>query len=116
MDISSEVFASIAEDIMGRTNLGHEFSETSSKLIYNITDFRKAKYLFSKMDIDGSKVDRNNILRNEMLTSEKCENNAKNCVEKYKRIRPIHHLGLVCYFVILLVLEEYARIRPLSRI
>ena len=58
MDISSEVFAIIADDIMGCTNFGHEFSGTNSQLIYNITNFRKAKYLFSRMDNDGAKVDR----------------------------------------------------------
>ena len=42
MGIPWEVFASIGEDIMGRTNFGHKFSETNSQLIYNITNFRKA--------------------------------------------------------------------------
>ena len=73
MDMPSEVFASIGEDIMGRTNFGHEFSETNSQLIYNVNDFRKAKYLFLRMDIDGTDINKNNILKKQMQASERCE-------------------------------------------
>ena len=44
----SEVFTSMTQDIMGRTNFGREFSETNAYLIYNIIDLRKSKYLFFK--------------------------------------------------------------------
>lgn len=73
MDIPSEVFTSMAQDIMGRTNFGHEFSETNAYLIYNIIDLRKAKYLFSRMDIDGAEVDMSNILKKEMQAPERCQ-------------------------------------------
>ena len=49
--VPPEVFASISEEIMGQTNFGHQFSKTNSQIIYNITDFQKAKYLFSRMGI-----------------------------------------------------------------
>ena len=55
------------------TNFGHEFCRTNSQLIYNITNFRKAKYLFSRVDNDGTEVDRNNILKKEMQVPEWCE-------------------------------------------
>ena len=62
MDMPSEVLTSMTQDIMGRTNFGHELSEENAYLIYNIIDLRKAKYLFSRMDIDGAEVDMSNIL------------------------------------------------------
>ena len=46
-----------------RTNFGHEFSETNTQMLYKIIDLRKAKYLYTRMDIDGAEVDRENILK-----------------------------------------------------
>lgn len=58
---------------MGHSNFGHEFSETNSQLIYNITDFRKARYLFSKMGSDGTEINKDNILKKQMQAPERCE-------------------------------------------
>ena len=73
MDIPLQIFASIGEDLMGHSNFGHEFSETNSQLIYNITDFRKARYLFSKMGSDGTEINKDNILKKQMQAPERCE-------------------------------------------
>ena len=74
MDMPAEVFSSMSEDIMDRTNFGHESSETNTQVTYTIKDFRKAKYLFARMDIDGNEVDRNSILKKEFKNSlERCE-------------------------------------------
>ena len=64
VDMPEEVMECISKNILDRTNFGHEFSETNSQLFYKIIDFRKAKYLFRRMDIDGVEVDLQNILKN----------------------------------------------------
>ena len=64
VDMPKEVLECISKNILDRTNFGHEFSETNSQLFYKIIDFRKAKYLFRRMDIDGVEVELQNILKN----------------------------------------------------
>lgn len=60
--------------ILDRTNFGHEFSETNTQLFYKISDFRKAKYLFKRMDIDGTEADYENILKKQInREQERCE-------------------------------------------
>ena len=57
-----------------QTNFGHEFSETKAQLLYKISDFRKAKYLFKRMEIDWTEVDYENILKKQINRKrEKCE-------------------------------------------
>ena len=48
---------------MQRTNFGQRFRETNTQVVYEITDIRKAKYLFARMDLDGTEVDRSVILK-----------------------------------------------------
>lgn len=74
VDMPMEVFLGISKDILDRTNFGHEFSETNTKLLYKINDFRKARYLFMRMDIDGAEADRENILKKPLNSEmERCE-------------------------------------------
>ena len=74
MDMPSEVFSCLSEGIMQRTNFGHEFIESNTRLIFKIKDIRKAKYLFARMDIDGAEVDRNSLLKKKFQDSlERCE-------------------------------------------
>lgn len=74
VDMPIEVFLSISKDILDRTNFGHEFSETNTQLLYKINDFRKAKYLFKRMDIDGAEADLENILKKPLNSEmERCE-------------------------------------------
>lgn len=74
VDMPMEVFECISKDILDRTNFGHEFSETNTQMLYKIIDFRKAKYLFTRMDIDGAEVDRENILKKQLKRKmERCE-------------------------------------------
>ena len=57
-----------------QTYFGHEFSETNTQLFYKISDFRKAKYLFKRMDIDGTEVDYDDILKKQInCEQEWCE-------------------------------------------
>lgn len=63
VDMPMEVFECISKDILDWTNFGHEFSETNTQMFYKIIDFRKAKRLFTRMDIDGAEVDQENILK-----------------------------------------------------
>ena len=43
-------------------------------MFYKISDFRKAKYLFKRMDIDGTEVDYENILKKQInREQERCE-------------------------------------------
>ena len=61
VDVPMEVMECISKHILDRTNFGHEFRETNTQLFYKISDFRKAKHLFKRMDIDGTDVDYENI-------------------------------------------------------
>lgn len=74
VDMPKEVMECISKNILDRTNFGHEFSETNSQLFYKIIDFRKAKYLFRRMDIDGVEVELQNILKKQInREQERCE-------------------------------------------
>ncbi|KAM7447141.1 hypothetical protein ABFA07_004582 [Porites harrisoni] len=74
VDMPMEVMECISKHILDRTNFGHESCETNSQLYYKIIDFRKAKYLFRRMDIDGTEVDLENILQKKMNhEEERCE-------------------------------------------
>ena len=69
-----EVTDCITEFILNRNSFGHEFSETNNQLSYRIYDFRKAKYLFTRMNRDRAKVDRENILKKRLEREmERCE-------------------------------------------
>ena len=82
MDQPQEVFECISKDLMQRTSFGHRFRETNTQVVYKITDMRKARYLFARMDLDGAEVDpavifkrcmapvQNNLERCEVLVSE----------------------------------------------
>ena len=69
-----ETMECISKRILDQTNFGHEFSETNTQFFYKISDFRKAKYLFKRMDIDGTEVDYENILKKQInREQERCE-------------------------------------------
>ena len=46
MDIPLELFESISQDILQRTSFGQRYRETNTEIIFEISDVRKAKYLF----------------------------------------------------------------------
>ena len=48
MDIPLELFESISQDILQRTNFGQRYRETNTEIIFEISDVRKAKYLFGE--------------------------------------------------------------------
>ena len=74
VDMPMEVLLGISKDILDRTNFGHEFSETNTQQFYKINDFRKALYLFKRMDIDGAEAERENILKKPLNSEmERCE-------------------------------------------
>ena len=77
MDMPQEVFECISKDLMQRTSFGQRFRETNTQLVYEITDMRKAKYLFTRMDLDGTDVDPPVILKKQMApvqnSLERCE-------------------------------------------
>ena len=77
MDMPQEVFECISKDLMQRTSFGQRFRETNTQLVYEITDMRKAKYLFARMDLDGTEVDPAVILKKQMApvqnSLERCE-------------------------------------------
>ena len=59
---------------MQRTSFGQRFRETNTQVVYEITDIRKAKYLFARMDLDRTEVDRSVILK-------RCMTPAQNSLE-----------------------------------
>ena len=63
MDMPSEVFSCLSEGIIQRSNFGHKFIESNTRLIFKIKDIRKANYLFARMDIDGAEVDGSSLLK-----------------------------------------------------
>ena len=77
IDMPQEVFECISKDLMQRTSFGQRFRETNTQVVYEITDIRKAKYLFARMDLDGTEVDRSVILKRCMApvqnSLERCE-------------------------------------------
>ena len=77
MDMPQEVFECISKDLMQRTSFGQRFRETNTQLLFEITDMRKAKYLFARMDLDGTEVDPAVILKKQMApvqnSLERCE-------------------------------------------
>ena len=77
MDMPQEVFECISKDLMQRTSFGQRFRETNTQVVYEITDMRKAKYLFARMDLDGTEVDPDVILKRRMApvqnSLERCE-------------------------------------------
>lgn len=76
MDMPLELFDCISKDILQRTSFGQRYRETRTETVYEITDLRKAKFLFGRMDLDGSDVDRGVILKKCMALSnslERCE-------------------------------------------
>ena len=82
MAMPREAFECISKDLLQRTSFGQRFKETNTQVVYEITDIRKAKYLFARMDLDGAEVDRaviskrcmaplqNSLERCEVLVSE----------------------------------------------
>ena len=48
MDIPLELFESISQDILQRTSFGQRYRETNTEIIFEISDLRKAKYLFAE--------------------------------------------------------------------
>ena len=74
VDMPMVVMDCITEFILNRNSFGHKFSETNNQLSYRIYDFRKAKYLFTRMNPDRAKVDRENILKKRLEREmERCE-------------------------------------------
>ena len=77
MDIPLELSESISQDILQRTSFGQRYRETNTEIIFEVTDLRKAKYLFGRMDLDGFEVDPADILKKRTSTSsnnfERCE-------------------------------------------
>ena len=77
IDMPQEVFECISKDLMQRTSFGQRFRETNTQVVYEITDIRKANYLFARMDLDGTEVDRSVILKRCMApvqnSLERCE-------------------------------------------
>ena len=63
MDMLQEVFECISKDLMQRTSFGQWFRETNTQVVYEITDMRKAKYLFARTDLDSTEVDPDMILK-----------------------------------------------------
>jgi len=63
MDMLQDVFECISKDLMQHTSFGLRFRETDIQVVYEITDIRKAKYLFARMDLDGAEVDRAVIVK-----------------------------------------------------
>ena len=63
MDMPQEVCECISKDLMQRTSFGQRFRETNTQVVYEITDMRKAKYLFVRMDLDGTEVDSDVFLK-----------------------------------------------------
>ena len=57
MDMLEELFSCIAKNIIDRTNFGHQRNEKNSTIVHDIVDIRKAKYLFTRMDLHGIGVD-----------------------------------------------------------
>ena len=51
---------------MQRTSFSQRFRETNTQVVYEITGMRKAKYLFARMDLDGTEVDPDVILKRRM--------------------------------------------------
>ena len=76
MDMPQEVFKCISKDLMQRTSFGPQFRETNTQVLYEITDMRKAKYLFMRMDLDGTEVDPTVILKRQMAP---VKNSLKRC-------------------------------------
>jgi len=76
-DMPQEVFECLSKDLMQRTSFGQRFRETNTQVVYEITDMPKAKYLFTRMDLDRTEVDPAVILKREMSpvknSLERCE-------------------------------------------
>lgn len=69
VDMQLELFNSISQDIMQCTRFGHWCREINTQIVYEITDIRKARYLFQgRMDIDGSEVNRAHIFEKAYAT------------------------------------------------
>lgn len=78
MDMPEEVFSCLSKDLMARTNYGHQTTETNTVVKHKITHIRKARYLFARMDLDGSEVERESILKKPIKNAlddslERCE-------------------------------------------
>lgn len=74
VDMPMEVMDCITKFILNRNNFGHEFIETNTQLSCRIYDFRKAKYLFTRKNIDGAKEDWENIIKKRVEREmERCE-------------------------------------------
>ena len=54
MDMPEAVFSCLSKDVKARTNYGHQTTETTTLVKHRITHMRKARYLFARMDLDGS--------------------------------------------------------------
>ena len=99
MDMLQEVFECISKDLMQRTSFGQWFRETNTQVVYEITDTRKAKYLFARMDLDSTEVDPDMILERRMApvqnSLERCEvlvSNEKPMELKFKKTKELFEL------------------------
>ena len=99
MDMPQEVFECISKDPMQRTSFGQRFREANRQVVYGITDMRKAKYLFTRMDLDGTEVDPAEILKRQMApvqnSLERCEvlvSNEKPMELKFNKLKEFFQL------------------------
>lgn len=66
------------KDLMARTNYVHQTTETTTLLKHRIMQIQKARYLFVRMDLNGSEANQESILRKPMENAlngslERCE-------------------------------------------
>lgn len=97
--IPLELFESISQDILPRTSFVQRYRETSTntEFIFEITDLKKAKYLFGRMYLDGFEVDPADILKRRVSA---WNNNVERCEVLASTDKPMEHTcnaKLMCF-------------------
>ena len=97
--IPLELFESISQDILQRTSFGQRYRETNTntEIIFEITDLKKAKYLFGRMYLDRFEVDPADILKRRVSG---WNNNVESCEVLASTDKPMEHTynaNLMCF-------------------
>ena len=68
----------IAQHIIQRNSYGHQYKESTAVIDIEITDLKKAVFIFDKMNLEGNVIPKDELLKNKLLSrneqsQERCE-------------------------------------------
>ncbi|KAJ7380574.1 hypothetical protein OS493_009041 [Desmophyllum pertusum] len=87
MDIPQEVFNVIAQHIIQRNSYGHQYKETPAVIYIEITDLKKAVFIFDKMNLESNIIPKEELLKKDL--SSRNEESQERCEIVVKKTKPM---------------------------